>query len=199
LLNEIHEEYRRAFKQTVALTDEFCTRHLNNDYRQLCRDMVFTLCQEGSPINSGRPASWTAGIVHAVGWVNFLQDPASQPYMTAPQVAQGFGVSQGTMTAKSKIIRDALEMVQLDPDWCLPEMLKDNPLVWMLEVNGLVMDIRTAPLEAQQAAYDKGLIPYIPEPQDEPEPTTGEGPKILKFPGPNQPKEPADNGPSLFG
>jgi hypothetical protein len=38
----------------------------------------------------------------------------------------------------------------------------DNPLIWMLEVNGFLVDIRMAPREAQVAAYEKGLIPYIP-------------------------------------
>ena len=49
---------------------------------------------------------------------------------------------------------------------CLPSFsrrsLEDNPLVWMLKVNGLLMDIRTAPREAQEVAFQKGLIPYIP-------------------------------------
>ncbi|MHC4474590.1 MAG: DUF6398 domain-containing protein [Planctomycetota bacterium] len=199
-LNEIPEEYRQVFQKITTLTDTFCLKHLNEDYQEFCRDMAFLLCQARSPVNRGRPASWAAGIVHAIGWVNFLQDPASQPYMTAPQVAEGFGVSQGTMTAKSKIIRDGLELVPMDPDWCLPEMLKDNPLVWMVEVNGFIMDIRTAPREIQQAAYDEGLIPFIPEPEDEPQPETPptDGPKILKFPGPKHPKEPPDNGPTLF-
>ena len=44
----------------------------------------------------------------------------------------------------------------------LTSRLDDNLLVWMLEVNGFLMDIRMAPREAQVAAYDKGLIPYIP-------------------------------------
>ena len=35
-------------------------------------------------------------------------------------------------------------------------------MVWMLEVNGLMMDARTAPREIQQAAFEQGLIPYIP-------------------------------------
>ena len=41
-------------------------------------------------------------------------------------------------------------------------MMDDNPLIWMLEVNGLLMDIRDAPREAQEIAYEKGMIPYIP-------------------------------------
>ena len=34
--------------------------------------------------------------------------------------------------------------------------------IWMLEVNGLIMDIRRCPREAQAVAFEKGLIPYIP-------------------------------------
>jgi hypothetical protein len=35
-------------------------------------------------------------------------------------------------------------------------------MIWMLEINGLFMDIRTCPREAQEIAFEKGLIPYIP-------------------------------------
>ncbi len=34
--------------------------------------------------------------------------------------------------------------------------------IWMLDMNGLPMDIRRAPREAQVVAFEKGLIPYIP-------------------------------------
>jgi hypothetical protein len=40
--------------------------------------------------------------------------------------------------------------------------MDDNPLIWMLEVNGLLIDIRHCPREAQLVAFEKGLIPYIP-------------------------------------
>ena len=50
----------------------------------------------------------------------------------------------------------------MSPEWTLPSRLADNPLVWMLEVNGLVIDIRHAPAELQRLAYEKGLIPFIP-------------------------------------
>jgi hypothetical protein len=48
------------------------------------------------------------------------------------------------------------------PEWTLPGRMEDNPLVWMLEVNGLMLDIRRAPRELQEIAFRKGLIPYIP-------------------------------------
>jgi hypothetical protein len=35
-----------------------------------------------------------------------------------------------------------------------------HPLMWMLEVNGLVIDVRQASAELQRLAYEKGLIAY---------------------------------------
>jgi hypothetical protein len=32
----------------------------------------------------------------------------------------------------------------------------------MLSVNGMIVDIRSMPREAQEIAFEKGLIPYIP-------------------------------------
>ena len=49
-----------------------------------------------------------------------------------------------------------------DPRWSLPSKLEDNPLVWMLNVNGFAVDIRNASLELQEEAFRRGLIPYVP-------------------------------------
>ncbi len=54
------------------------------------------------------------------------------------------------------------KMYQLDPNWTLPSRLDDNPMVWMLQVNGFMLDVRDAPRELQEVAFNKGLIPYIP-------------------------------------
>ncbi len=40
--------------------------------------------------------------------------------------------------------------------------MDENPVAWTFEVNGFLMDIRSAPRELQEAAFAKGLIPYIP-------------------------------------
>jgi hypothetical protein len=201
----IPEEFQQVLTEIVELTDAFSRRYLNEDYCQLCEEMAAELCIGGFPFDRGKPAGWASAIVHAVGWVNCLQDPALSPHMTSAQVAEGFGVSQGTMTAKSKIIRDELDLIQLDPDWCTPAMLKDNPLVWMLEVNGFVMDIRSAPRGAQEEAYRLGLIPFIPADKEEPEPQSDAEAKVIKFPagqkdttGQKSVRKPTDDGPGFF-
>ena len=50
----------------------------------------------------------------------------------------------------------------MDPNWTLPSKLENNPMIWMLSVNGIVMDIRDLPIEVQEQAFEQGLIPYIP-------------------------------------
>jgi len=37
----------------------------------------------------------------------------------------------------------------------------------MLQVNGILVDIRRAPVELQRMAFEKGLIPFIPAEQAE--------------------------------
>ena len=81
--------------------------------------------------------------------------------MTTKQMARRLAVSQATMLAKSRIIREGLELVQFDPGWCLPSLIQENPLAWMVEVDGLIVDARHMSLEFQQKAYEAGLIPGI--------------------------------------
>ena len=111
----------------------------------------------------GQAKSWACGIIHALGMVNFLYDPAQNPHMKASEVYEHFGVGKSTGQAKSKQIRDLMDMYQMDPNWCLPSKVEDNLLVWMVEVNGFIMDIRQAPREVQEEALRKGIIPYLPE------------------------------------
>jgi hypothetical protein len=147
----------------TRLIDQFCREHLNSEYAVLCRKLADKLARKRpSPLLHGKPETWASGIVRTIGWVNFLGDPSQTPHMKMTDIDEGFGVSQASGSAKSKAIRDLLRMSPFDPEWSLPSRMEDNPLVWMLNVNGLLMDIRHAPREVQEIAFQKGLIPYIP-------------------------------------
>lgn len=37
----------------------------------------------------------------------------------------------------------------------------------MVQVNGLIVDVRGLPIELQRVAFAKGLIPYVPAERDE--------------------------------
>jgi len=161
------EACRARFAEICSQTDTFCDADLNDQYKALCREMAAAICQDGSPALRGKSESWAAGIVYALGQVNFLTDSSQEPHRTSRQVAEGFGVSVSNMQAKGATIRKALDLMPFDPAWTLESLMEDNPLVWMLEVNGVLVDIRHAPREAQAAAYEQGLIPYIPADRNE--------------------------------
>lgn len=161
-LNDVPPEFRERFSEIVSLADDFCDRFLNDEYKQVCRKMAVGLCQKGSPVLQGKPASWACGLVYAVGRVNFLTDPSQTPHMKAEEIAKRFGISPATMYAKSSDIWNGLDLMQLDPDFTIASRADQNPLIWMLKVNGFVTDIRDEPREAQVIAFENGLIPYIP-------------------------------------
>lgn len=159
----VPKEMQERFDEITQLTDAFSKDLLNDEYAQLCRQVTATLCRKRpSPLSRGKAPGWAAGIIHAVGMVNFLYDPSQTPHVASSKIAEYFNLSSSTMQAKSKQIRDLLDMYQMDPDWSLPSMIAENPLVWMLEFNGIIIDIRRAPREIQEEAFRKGLIPYVP-------------------------------------
>ena len=64
--------------------------------------------------------------------------------------------------AKARAIEKAFGTKPFDPQWTLRSLVDKNPLLWMAEVNGLMVDLRNMPREVQEIAFKNGLIPYIP-------------------------------------
>lgn len=158
------------FAAITTLTDAFCDEKLNDEYREMIRRVVGALARKRpSPLLRGTEKVWAAAAVHAVGRINFLDDPSQTPHCKPRVIYDFFGIAESTGQNKSKEIREALGMGSFSPDWTLPSRLTKNPLVWMLKVNGLIVDIRRAPLELQRMAFEKGLIPFIPAEQSEQE------------------------------
>jgi len=114
-----------------------------------------------SPLSSGQASTWSAGIVHTLGMVNFLFGKSQKPYVRAQEIAKWFDLSQSTISTKSKSIRDMLKISQLDLTWTLPSRMDDHPMAWLIEVNGFIIDIRHAPYDFQVEAFNAGVITYI--------------------------------------
>jgi hypothetical protein len=149
--------------QIVGMTDQFCREHLNDEYAILCRKLAEKLARKRpSPLLSGNPNTWASGIVRTIGFVNFLDVRSQKPHMKMTAIDKAFGIGESTGQGKSKAIRNLLKIHRFDHEWTLPSRMDENPLIWMLEVNGFIQDIRHCPREAQEIAFAKGLIPYIP-------------------------------------
>ena len=155
----MHEKYI----EIAQITDTFCEEKLNEEYAQLIRVTIAALCRKRpSPLTKGKAKTWACGIINAVGTVNFLFDKSQTPSLSASDIYTTLDVAKSTAQSKSKLVRDLLKMSYTDHNWVLPSKLANNPTVWMLSVDGLILDIRDLPTEVQIQAYEQGLIPYVP-------------------------------------
>lgn len=163
---KVPKQMQDTYNAIVALTDAVCTAHLDDEYAQLAHQATAALCrQRPSPLATGQVQTWACGIIYALGFVNFLFDKTQTPSMNAAELCAAFGVAKSTGAARSKAVRDALGMSQMDPRWYRPRKMENNSMAWMIMVNGFIVDVRSMPRDIQEAAYAKGLIPYLPEPR----------------------------------
>lgn len=160
---KVPKKMQAKYDEIIALTDTVCAAHLNDEYAQMSRKLAAKLSRKRpSPLERGRAKSWACAIVYAIGQVNFLFDKSQDPHLSATELCALFNVSQQTGSAKAKQIRDLLNIGVFEPEWTLSSLVDENPMIWMITVNDLIVDARRAPRKIQEEAYRRGFIPYIP-------------------------------------
>lgn len=162
--SSIPSKIRSVHDAIATLIESFCAQRLNEEYRALCLRMLGVLARKRpTPLVNGKANSWACGIVRAIGWVNFLDDPSQVPHVKSRDIDAGFGVSTATGQARSKLIRDLLKMHPFDVEWSLASRIEQNPMAWLIQVNGVMVDARSMPREVQDEAARLGLIPFVPD------------------------------------
>ncbi len=153
---------RPDVERVIAVTDAFCSQHLDAEYGQLCRKLVAKLARKRpSPLERGDLHIWAAASIYAIGGINFLFDRAQKPHMSGDELSDLVGVPKSTMANKAKRIRDLLGLRQLDVEFCRKELLASHPMAWLVEVNGFIVDARALPPGLQDEARRRGLIPDL--------------------------------------
>ena len=148
----------------IAITDTVCREHLDPEYADLSRRLVGKLARKRpSPLGRGDLRIWASGVLYALGQVNFLFDRSQSPHLSADELSTVVGVKKTTMANKAKLVRDAVGLGHFDPEWLRRDLVESNPLIWLLEVDGILVDARQLPVYLQVQAFKKGLIPYIPD------------------------------------
>ncbi len=126
---KVPKQMQFKFDEITAITDAFCQQHLNAEYADMSRQLTAALCRiDPSPLLKGKAKSWACGIVHALGKVNNLFSHYHPPYMKPSELYELFSVGKGTGAAKSKEIRQLMNMHQWNLNWCLPSRLEKHPL-----------------------------------------------------------------------
>ena len=162
---KVPKGWEEFYAALTGETERFCTKYLNQEYADLARYAIAALCRKRpSPLASGNSQTWACAVLYALGQVNFLSDKSMKPYMAMSDLCGHFGIASSTGGNKAKLVRKALSMHQFDHNWTLPSRLADSSLVWMISVDGYVVDARGLPLAIQEVAVRKGLIPSVFQP-----------------------------------
>jgi hypothetical protein len=159
----IPKKLRPRYEEIMALIDEVCDAHLNEEYAQLARRLAAKLSRKRpSPLEGSTVRTWAGAILYTLGRVNFLFDKNQSPHLSADDLADAVGRSKSTLSNKARDIERMFNIGVMEPEWTLPSRMDSNPMAWFISVDGMIMDARHLPRHIQEAAYEKGLIPYIP-------------------------------------
>ncbi|GAA1797558.1 IS1096 element passenger TnpR family protein [Actinomadura chokoriensis] len=124
----IPEAMRVKASGIVAISDEFCLGHLDTAFAELCRTATAKLARKRpSPLARGELRIWAAGIVYAMGRVNFLGDGSHPLHKSAHEISALLEVSKSTMQQKAARVLDVLDIGTFDPEFAHPG-LQAHPL-----------------------------------------------------------------------
>jgi hypothetical protein len=154
---------RSLYEQIVSIGRAAAVELLDSEFADLVAPLTAALARKRpSPLARGRPATWAAAVLSVIARTNFLFDKTQVPHCRPDELAGACGVSYSAAAAKARAIEDLFGIVPMDPRWTPPSRLRDNPLVWLIEIDGVVLDVRTLPRELQEKALQAGVIPFLP-------------------------------------
>ena len=160
---KIPDNMQKKYEEIAPMISAFCKEKLNDEYNDICLRLLVKLCRKRSaPLLGGKPKTWAAGIIYAIGSNNFIFDKTQKLHLTANDIASAFGISSSTAENKANEIKKIFSIDYFNPEWQTAELKENNPTNWMIQVNGFIVDVRDMALEIQEKAFELGLIPYIP-------------------------------------
>src|SRR5437763_16717854 len=110
-------------QEILELIKEFTDKKLDKDYFNLSKKMLQKLGRKKDvPFMTGQPKIWAAGIINALGTINFLFDKSFKPYVSVEELNTFFVTSKSTTANKSKQIRGMLNLRHYDPEYSTKKM-----------------------------------------------------------------------------
>ncbi|MEM6319588.1 MAG: DUF6398 domain-containing protein [Bacteroidota bacterium] len=135
-----------------AIVSSFCKEKLNDEYKVVLDKVIGKLKRKRpSPLLRGKESIWAAGIIHAIGHVNFLGDRSFEPYATLEDICDFTGTKKSSVGAKAADIRKMLKMNRMTSgDYMVDSRRESNPFFNMVMVDGFMMPVSALPPQYQE-------------------------------------------------
>lgn len=150
------DELKLRVERISALATGFCAQKLDEEYVGLVEKIIGKLSRKRpSPLLRGKEEIWAAGVVHAIGQVNFLYDKSFQPYISFDELNEYFGTSKSSVGNKAADIRKMFKMDRFNNFEFMTGTLKENnPALNMVMVDGYFVPLSAIPEEYQQTVKE---------------------------------------------
>lgn len=126
--------------QLVAMTAEFCEKHLDDEYSELCEKLIRKMARKRNvPFLSGRMDIWASGILFALCRINFAFEPGDGPFTTRDELCGFFGTNKSTVSQKATKIQDLFKLTYWDDEFSTTRILEKDPFKDLVMVNGLII------------------------------------------------------------
>lgn len=115
----VPDEFNVRVDEIIEKIDSFCIKVLNDEYSEKCIKLTEVLANnEENKLLRGKSNTWSAGIVHAIFFVN---DTLNKKGIKMDELADFFEVSEGTIGTKSREIRKLLNIDKTSKTWKIKE------------------------------------------------------------------------------
>lgn len=153
------EKIQSVSQTLIQMTGEFCDQYLDEEYKHLAEKLILKMERKHQvPFLRGRPNTWAAAVIYALGQINFLFDSSFEPYVSADDIAGHFGLSKSTIGQKAKVIRDTFNLFSWDQEFSTQAMREDDPLKDMVMIDGFIVPVSMLSPEEQAELRRRGII-----------------------------------------
>jgi len=148
--------------QVIASSTKFCREHLDSEYADLSVKLIKKLGQLSEvPFVKGKVENWASAVIHCLGTINLLWDDSFLPYVPQNKIFDYFNAAKSTVTSKSKLIQDLLDLKVFDNEFSTRMMEKSNPLKKMkFNPDGEIVEKKHEDEESLQELFEM----YFKEP-----------------------------------
>ena len=117
----------KKLDEIAQLIQQFCSASLNEEFLDVCMHVLKKLSRKRpSPLVSGKERTWACGIVYAIASNNFVFDRSQDYYMTAQNIADGFGLSTSTAQNQAYKISKLLKINYFTPEYVIESLRNDK-------------------------------------------------------------------------
>ncbi|MDR1871694.1 MAG: DUF6398 domain-containing protein [Deltaproteobacteria bacterium] len=117
------------YNPIAEIISRFCDERLTDDLKALCLRALAKLARKRpSPLLTGKPITWAAGLTYAIGSINFVFDKSKSYYLSGDEFANWYGLSKKSVSSKAQDVKKLLNLSYFSSEFTIKDILAGFPM-----------------------------------------------------------------------